>query len=197
MITTILFDYGGVISKSRSKCIARDVHARFGIDRDEFFKIFKKYNSDYEKGLIVNVDYLRTIIREAGLSCKLHELAEVIYSCDILDHKMISLIKKLKRKPLKLALLSNSNPILTEKIRHNKLFHGFEGFFFSDYMGTRKPDLQIFRTAARTLKVQPENCLFVDDREDNIIAAKKAGISTILFESPHDLHDKLQRLKIL
>lgn len=197
MINTIIFDYGGVISKSRSKCIKKKVAESFGVSAEEFSKVFKKYNPDYEKGLMINVKYLNLVIREVGMPCSMRDLAEIIYSCDLMEHRLVHLIKRLIKKKLSLVLLSNSNPILTEKIRHNKLFKDFDGYFFSDYIGTRKPDIKIFKTCLSTMKKQPYECVFIDDREGNILAAKRLGINTIHFSSHHDLKHQLKRLGLL
>ena len=42
-----------------------------------------------------------------------------------------------------------------------------------------KPNKEIFEFALNKIKLKPEECLFIDDRYNNIITAKKLGINTI------------------
>lgn len=46
-----------------------------------------------------------------------------------------------------------------------------------------KPDERIFRLTVEKLAVKAEECLYVDDRRDNLEGARKTGMNTILFNS--------------
>ena len=52
--------------------------------------------------------------------------------------------------------------------------------FVSCLTGVRKPDPQAFLGAAETLKVEPADCLFIDDRAKNVEAARDVGMDAIL-----------------
>jgi FMN hydrolase / 5-amino-6-(5-phospho-D-ribitylamino)uracil phosphatase len=69
--------------------------------------------------------------------------------------------------------------------------------FVSCETGLRKPDPEAYRLAARTLDVQPDGCLFVDDREVNCAAARGVGMDAIRFESAEQLRRELTRRAIL
>ena len=47
-------------------------------------------------------------------------------------------------------------------------------------MGLRKPGEEIFRAVIKELKIHPAKTVFIDDSKQNIEAAKKAGLQTIL-----------------
>lgn len=53
--------------------------------------------------------------------------------------------------------------------------------FVSCHTRVRKPDPEAYRTAARTLGVEPSECVFVDDRAGNCRAAGEVGMGTIHF----------------
>ena len=63
--------------------------------------------------------------------------------------------------------------------------------FISYKMGVSKPSLDYFHHILRELKTPPENCVFIDDREDNILAARSVGIRGILFQDNLSLFDEL------
>lgn len=50
----------------------------------------------------------------------------------------------------------------------------------------RKPDKKAFELILERLKVRPEESIFIDDKQENIDAAEKLGIKTILFENNND-----------
>jgi len=70
----------------------------------------------------------------------------------------------------------------------------FDEVYASNLMGISKPDLDFYRYILRKEGIKPENTVFVDDMEENIISAQKIGINSILFTDPESL--KLQ-IKIL
>lgn len=53
--------------------------------------------------------------------------------------------------------------------------------FVSCRTGVRKPDPEAYLGAARALGVPPSECLFVDDRELNVRAAREVGMSGLRF----------------
>lgn len=61
----------------------------------------------------------------------------------------------------------------------------FDGVFVSaDYL-MLKPDVKIYRTFLEKYGLNGSECLFIDDREDNIAGAGKAGMNTFRFTGNH------------
>ena len=46
-------------------------------------------------------------------------------------------------------------------------------------MGFRKPNVEIFEACLERLKFDPSETLFIDDTEEHVIGARKAGITAI------------------
>lgn len=63
--------------------------------------------------------------------------------------------------------------------------------FVSCHMGLRKPDLEIYLEAARRLKLDPSDCVFVDDRAKNVEAAMAVGMKGIVFRNAKQLEEEL------
>lgn len=72
-----------------------------------------------------------------------------------------------------------------------------EWTFVSCETGVRKPDPDAYRGAARALSLAPDRCLFVDDREKNVVAAQETGMDGIVFEDAQQLRRELRRRGIL
>lgn len=65
--------------------------------------------------------------------------------------------------------------------------------FVSCDTGHRKPGARAYTTAAETLGRPVETCLFVDDREVNVRAAREVGMDAVLFQSADQLADELAK----
>ena len=50
---------------------------------------------------------------------------------------------------------------------------------------------KIFNHVLNSLKINPEESVFIDDKEKNLIFAKKLGIKTILFKNFNQLKEEL------
>lgn len=57
----------------------------------------------------------------------------------------------------------------------------FDGVMVSSDVHMIKPEKRIYEHFLNTYKLLPEECLFIDDREENIEGAGKAGISGYVF----------------
>lgn len=111
----------------------------------------------------------------------------------LLDPPILEVFKKLKPR-YRLVLLSN-----TDVMRFGFIQRKFpEILIFDDYVlsyevGTMKPDPLIYRTAVKKAKARIEECLFIDDRAENIQAAEALGMEGIHFLPETDLEAELRR----
>jgi putative hydrolase of the HAD superfamily len=181
MIHVIIFDYGGVLAFRRSEKFFQFVNRKYGVSREQFKKAWKTFNPDFELGKCSNIRFLKTISDFWGIHPRLQELACAFYAADEPEPRMIRMIKKLK-KLFVLCLLSNSNKLLTDKIKHYRFLSDVHVKIFSDEVGLRKPDIWIYRLCIKELGVRPEECIFIDDNEQNLEPARRLGIHTILFK---------------
>jgi FMN phosphatase YigB (HAD superfamily) len=58
----------------------------------------------------------------------------------------------------------------------------------------RKPEPEIFRHAAHKLGLDPAECVFVDDMEPNVAAARACGMTSVLHTEPAATARTLQDL---
>jgi HAD superfamily hydrolase (TIGR01509 family) len=58
----------------------------------------------------------------------------------------------------------------------------FDGLVISGEVGMVKPNADIYRYLLDTYKLDPAECIFIDDRDDNIEAGEKLGIKGYLFD---------------
>ena len=70
-----------------------------------------------------------------------------------------------------------SNIILLDKSRLNNQIdlNKFDYVWLSFEIGLTKPDENIYKLVERECKILPNNILFIDDKEENIVCAQKRG----------------------
>ncbi len=95
------------------------------------------------------------------------------------------------------GLLSDIGPLHWEHLSETlPLLKLFSNPVLSFRIGILKPNKKTYLLAADSVGIAPEYCLFIDDREINVQGAEKAGMKTLLFESPAKLRKELQKMGI-
>lgn len=99
------------------------------------------------------------------------------------DNDMASLVSELGSDHC-LALASNTDATHIAFAReHFSVMGLFDHFFLSHEMGLLKPDPAYFHHVLYRLWASPANCIFIDDRPENVRAARNVGINALVFES--------------
>lgn len=114
----------------------------------------------------------------------------------------IRLIQQLK-KDHQVYLLSNTNNLHIQRIKalcgpfnYKQFTAQFNQVYYSHEMGLRKPDPAFFEAVLEKENIQAADCFFIDDREDNIEAAKALGMQCWHFDPEQDsLQDLKKRLR--
>ena len=87
------------------------------------------------------------------------------------------------RPPYKVSVLSNADGSLRGRLKDELRIHDlFDDIVCSAEVGMAKPEPEIFRLAAGRLGMGPAECVFVDDWDQNIEAAKAVGMTAIHYQ---------------
>ena len=107
---------------------------------------------------------------------------------------MLDLLDVLARSGLTLGLLSNIPPELAAEFRQRHAWlDRFAVVGFSCRIGHVKPEPAAFDWCIRILGVEPARILFVDDREENVRAARSRGMQGHLFTGAATLAQSIGR----
>ena len=68
----------------------------------------------------------------------------------------------------------------------------FERVFTSADAGMRKPDLCFYKFVLDEIKAEPSSVVFVDDRSENVLAARSLGINGIVFDDVERVRQALR-----
>jgi glucose-1-phosphatase len=86
------------------------------------------------------------------------------------------------------GLLSDTDPIHWSYLLKNYPYlNMFKEPILSFEIGVMKPARECYERAANSVSTPIENCLFIDDREINVIGAQKAGMQAVQFSTYENL----------
>lgn len=103
------------------------------------------------------------------------------------------------RGSCKLAILSNADLTLRGRLeRELGIHHLFDDIVCSAEVGMAKPESGVYLLSAERLGLEPDECVFVDDLDTNVEAARKVGMQGVLFrvDKGDDLRTQLAALGV-
>jgi FMN phosphatase YigB (HAD superfamily) len=74
---------------------------------------------------------------------------------------------------------------------HWPFLEKFDGVVVSGLEHLVKPDQRIFRRFCERFALEPQACVFIDDSEINVVAARGVGMTAVHFTSPERLRTEL------
>ncbi|MDO5629905.1 MAG: HAD-IA family hydrolase [Mobilicoccus sp.] len=95
------------------------------------------------------------------------------------------LVAEVRAAGVAVHLASNQQVFRRDVMLERGYAEYFDRLFFSCDLGVAKPDPDYFRAILRELGCGPEGVVFIDDRADNVEAARSVGIDAYR----HDHHD--------
>ena len=102
---------------------------------------------------------------------------------------------RLKGEGYGIYVLTNANTRVMEQLGHAPALPFIDGYLVSAAERLMKPDPEIFRLICERFELNPTDCLFVDDNEDNCIGARVAGMHAYHFTG--DVEDLEANVRLL
>ena len=206
MFSSILFDLGNVLvrldySLWKSKMKELFKNPEF-VDSEEYHLICDKYMM----GKLSTVLFLNAIIKVSKDDVQALDVINAWNSLIIeLPDTRIKLLEVLKSR-YDLFLLSNNcelhvayseRSFVQKKSLPDYNDQYFLRTFYSHEMGMIKPNPDIFQHVLNVANIDPETCLFVDDIEENVLAAKNLGFKVLHLTKFDQLDQTLIELGII
>ena len=183
MITTVIFDMGGVLLRTEDKEPRTKLAKRLGMTYQEL-EIQVYGSREAMRGEISAEDHKQSVLEKLGLPEKdFSEFGDEFWGGDQMDEKLVDFIRGL-RGDYTTALLSNAwddlRPLLVDMWQ---IADAFEHIYISAEMGLAKPDPKIYQAVVADLQKDPSEIVFVDDFIENVQAAREAGWQAVHFHS--------------
>ncbi|KAI9735009.1 MAG: hypothetical protein M1834_002092 [Cirrosporium novae-zelandiae] len=111
---------------------------------------------------------------------------------------MVAAIRELKlahKDSLRIYAMSNVSRPDWEILKTKPIdWSIFDRVFTSSEAGMSKPELQFYRYVLRATDTAPQEAVFVDDKADNVLAARSLGIHGIQFDNSANVLRQLQNI---
>ncbi len=177
----ILFsDIGGVLLSNGWGHESREAAAvKFGLDYTEMDSLHHFIFNVYEIGKVTLDEYLDRVVFFKERNFSREKFKEFIFAQSVqLPDTLPWLVDFKRRNPwLKIISINNEPRELNMyRIKKFNLHDFFDAFVSSCEVGMRKPDPGIFSLALGIAQAEPSECLYFDDRQMLVEAARKEGI---------------------
>lgn len=108
--------------------------------------------------------------------------------------EVFPILSELKKKGHRIFVLSNTSKVFYDLLDEqlSPLKELLYGFVLSCDIKAIKPDLAMFKEILDKYQLDPANCVFLDDIEDNTSAAQKLGIRAYQVKKRSDVVDILK-----
>lgn len=183
-IKAVIFDMGGVILRSDDRKPRQELAKKYGLSAEELEEMV--FDSPSAKVATVGQISEREHWKEVFASLKVspedeQAFQDAFWAGDSCDEGLIQFLRDF-RPHIKTGLLSNAWSGAREMLTHKyKVIDAFDTSIFSFEVGMAKPDPAIYHYILDLMQVKPEEAIFLDDFERNILAANQVGIHGVRF----------------
>lgn len=183
-IRGLVFDFGGVIVNMRWD-VAQRLEEEHTLERNALLRTL--YDADDWRAVEIGRGDIeawrlaahRRLEEAAGRAMPpLHQQWRDSWH---LIEENLALLRAL-RPPYKAGILSNADISLEDRMRDGLgIYDLFDTVISSAAVGMAKPDHQIYQLAVTRLGLPVEECVFIDDLERNVTAAREVGMAAVHF----------------
>lgn len=175
----VIFDLNGVLIQS--EYLSKRIEDKFVIASEKFLEILKDILSIARRpGCEDSFKLWEPKLKELGLSISKDDFFNFWFSGENLVLELIDYIKELKKKGIKVFILSNNFKERTEYYRQNfpQIFDHIDRVYFSWETGFIKPDIKAYQKLLVDNNLRAEDLVYFDDADKNLQIASSLGIKS-------------------
>lgn len=185
-VKVIFFDAGGVLFDTFVSGDERVTYLLMerGFHKDKIADAIHKAKQT-ELGFITNwneeEDYYKRyygtiaqVLGESSLTYELLYFAHYAGNCELFSE--VKEVLEVLSKKYRLGVISNAMPSMDWVFDKLGIRKYFESFILSAFVNSEKPAESIYNIALKELNVRKEDCIFIDDKLENIEGSERVGI---------------------
>ena len=191
MSFNVLFDFGNVLYTFDYGRFFRALAPRAGLSAEGLRVLLFEGNPSasyrFETGAIQPEEFFQWYRREGRIDLPEEEI-EKLFIDIFTPHEPGLAVARECGERTRIGLVSNTNKTHADHfMRHSPEYETFSAVVFSCETGAMKPDHSLFRSAIEQLDCRPEDCIFIDDLEENIAGARDFGMVGIHYTPGTDM----------
>lgn len=199
MIRTIIFDIGNVLTNFRWKEFFYEKgYDDVLLERIEKATVGSSGWCEYDRGLLTDEEVMKGFVRnDPGIEKELRESLKDTKGMVTPRAYAIPWIQELKAKGYRVLYLSNFSHKVEQECSEALTFLPYtDGGILSYREGLIKPQPEIYELLINRFDLTPQECVFLDDTEVNLEAAREFGIHTILYRNQEQAIKELKNLGV-
>ncbi|MBR5796062.1 MAG: HAD family phosphatase [Erysipelotrichaceae bacterium] len=178
----IIFDFGNVLATFDMNDLLIRCFGRC----DQALKncIFFDWNG-FDEGKYSNEEYVQNVLNHVSkddYDAIIHFFNTWFRVLQPID-EMLVWIDELKNQGYHLYILSNAPVIFEEYVTNYSFVKLFDGSVFSGSIKIAKPDSKIYQYLMDKYQLNKEECLFIDDKLENVEASREFGMDAIVYHN--------------
>jgi putative hydrolase of the HAD superfamily len=195
-LQAVIFDYGEVLSGPPNPQAHQNLLKIAGVEEELFEKAYWAHRLDYDADILNGQTYWQAVARDTEAHFTPQQIEQLMEQDAAmwmdLNRAMVAWIPKIKQAGLKLGILSNMGYGVLGYIRPRfEWLDQFDHLTWSCELGVVKPDPAIYLHTLKKLQAPPQQTLFIDNLEKNIVAAESVGLQALLFTHVDQLQKDL------
>ena len=181
-----IFDMGGVVARNCN--ILPDLAAHLGASQEDVRDWGKDLFFPLMEGKLSAQRFWEIFSQRSGL--RVEEGLFAKFFNPVVDDAVHACILKLKARH---RVICGTNTIAEHYAIHCKRgdYQAFDLVYASHRMGVAKPDREFYRHIIEKEKFSPAQIVFIDDRPENVEAARALGIHALHFTGGDHLREQL------
>ncbi len=192
MIAAVLFDFDGVLTKDKTGSVStiRSLSLQTGLREEALWDAFAPFNEELLYGHTTHAAVWPAICDRLGHQMDLSLLVEAFDSTPIC-HEMLSYAELLKPR-YGTAMITDNKADRMDRLRTRYALDSiFQPILVSAELGSGKQQPWIFQRTLDLLATAPEQCVFIDNSQHNLVVPASLGINTVYFNESADTAESL------
>lgn len=193
MKKAIIFDLNGIFIQSPK--LSDRFGEKFGVPTNKFLPVLTKILDIVRRpnaGSLYN--YWKSYFKKWKVDLTKKKFYGFWFKAEKENKELVEFVKQLKQKGFKIFILSNN--FVERANYYDKKFSFineiFEKVYYSWQTGFVKPDKRNYEFLLKENNLTAEECIYFDDKNENIIQAQKLGIRSYKYNGLKDFKDKLK-----
>lgn len=198
-VRALFWDVGGVLLTNAWDHTQRSAALEhFHLDEEEFHDRHEMEVSSFERGKITLEEYLDRTVFYRTRQFTRDDFKLFMFSLSQPVPEVLDFARKLagSGKFFMGTINNESRELNLYRIEHFGLRQIFRLFVSSCFVGLRKPEPDIYRLAVEITQVNPQDCVFIDDRSLNLECAAKLGMHTVEMQTVGQLRADLEKIGV-
>jgi len=197
-LKAVIFDYGNVLSRPQTMEDMAAMALVAGVGTEDMHRAYWRFRPAFDRGDLDEASYWKAVATAAGRSLTAQQRLAIISldneSWSREDPAMVRWAATLRDSGIRTGVLSNMPVTLRRHVMSALAWlKGFDNYTFSCDVHLIKPETGIYEHAVQALEVNPAEALFLDDREENVAGARRAGLHALTFQSVERAREELAR----